>query len=131
MHSSVAKCVCISGCWDTGPHRDSASGLHWEAWDGSAPQPPRANLPLNPDYATGQQTTSSFQIRRHMVINQIVNMKICIQEEEEEKEEDIHLAQTVKRTNDNIKHKFQEPGCQKPPRSTMLATQTHTISCSS
>jgi len=44
-------------------------------------------------------------------------------------EEGISLAQTVQHTNDNIKRKFQEPGCQKTLRSTMLATQTHTISC--
>jgi len=42
-------------------------------------------------------------------------------------EEDIYLARTVQHINDNSKHEFQEPGCQKTPRSTMLATQTHTI----
>jgi len=43
---------------------------------------------------------------------------------EEENEEDIYLAQTVQHTNDNIKHKFQEPGFQKTLRSTTLATQS-------
>jgi len=38
-------------------------------------------------------------------------------------EVDNYFAQTVQHTNDNIEHKFQEPGCQKTLRSTQWHTQ--------
>jgi len=43
----------------------------------------------------------------------------------ENKKKIIYLAQ--QHTNDNVKHKFQEPDCQKTLRSTMLATQTYNL----
>jgi len=52
---------------------------------------------------------------------------VTIRAYEEEEEEDIYLAQTVtyKYTSDKLKNTFQEPGCQKTLRSTMLATNTY------